>query len=138
MRIGDLAQRADVSVQTIRYYERLGLLGPAMRQASGYRVYRSEHLKQLNFVRQCRALDMPLAEIRRVRDLGKDQNASCRDVRTLVAEHLAHVRAKLHSLRRLETQLVQLRSKCDTGHRIADCGILAELVNTTHGEPIPR
>ena len=66
MRIGELAHQAGVDVQTVRYYEREGLLAAPSRTQSGYRAYGPEHLERLNFVRHCRSLDMPLAE-RRIR-----------------------------------------------------------------------
>jgi Cd(II)/Pb(II)-responsive transcriptional regulator len=134
MRIGELARQSGVDVQTIRYYERERLLAAPSRQASGYRVYRPEHLEQLNFIRHCRSLDMPLADIRRVRLLAGEQKASCEAVDALVDAHLQRVRAKLASLRRLERQLSKLRAQCSSGHRTADCGIVAELMHAAHGE----
>jgi DNA-binding transcriptional MerR regulator len=65
MRIGELAARAACDVQTIRYYEREGLLEPPEREPSGYRRYAGGHLARLHFIRHCRTLDIPLAEVRR-------------------------------------------------------------------------
>ncbi len=134
MRIGELARQSGVDVQTIRFYEREGLLGAPARQASGYRAYGPDHLEQLNFIRHCRSLDMPLADIRRVHLLAGDRKASCEAVDALVETHLKRVRAKLASLRQLEQQLSHLRAQCDSGHRVADCGILVELMHAAHGE----
>ena len=72
MRIGELARQAGVDVQTVRYYEREGLLEAPARTGSGYRAYGPQHLERLNFVRHCRSLDMPLAEIKRLIDLSRD------------------------------------------------------------------
>ena len=134
MRIGELAERAGVDVQTIRYYEREGLIEPPARTASGYRSYGAAHLERLNFVRHCRSLDMPLAEVRRVIDLSRNAGVSCDEVDHLVHAHLQRVRAKRIALEGLERQLATLSGQCASGHRVADCGILQELMHAAHGE----
>jgi Cd(II)/Pb(II)-responsive transcriptional regulator len=134
MRIGELARRAGVDVQTVRYYEREGLLDAPARTGSGYRAYGAEHLERLNFVRHCRSLDMPLAEIRRLIELSRQQSISCDEVNALVLAHLGRVRAKLAALHALESQLATLSAQCASGHRVADCGILEELIHAAHGE----
>jgi Cd(II)/Pb(II)-responsive transcriptional regulator len=134
MRIGELARQAGVDVQTVRYYEREGLLEAPSRTPSGYRAYGPEHLERLNFVRHCRSLDMPLAEIKRLIDLSSDQRVSCEQVDELVRAHLERVRAKRIALQGLEVQLATLSAQCASGHRVADCGILEELIHAAHGE----
>ena len=134
MKIGELARQAGVDVQTVRYYEREGLLEAPSRTASGYRAYGPQHLERLNFVRHCRSLDMPLVEIRRLIDLSSDQGVSCEEVDALVRAHLERVRAKRMALQALEAQLAALSAQCATGHRVADCGILDELIQAAHGE----
>jgi len=134
MKIGELAGQADVDVQTIRYYEREGLLEAPSRTPSGYRVYGPPHLERLNFVRHCRSLDMPLAEIKRLIDLSSDQRVSCEKVDELVRAHLVRVRTKRAALQTLESQLTTLSAQCASGHRVADCGILEELIHAAHGE----
>ena len=134
MRIGELAQKAGVDVQTVRYYEREGLLDAPARTGSGYRAYGPEHLERLNFVRHCRSLDMPLAEIKRLLEMSRDARVSCDQVNDLVRAHLGRVQAKRLALERLESQLVALNAQCESGHRVADCGILEELIHAAHGE----
>lgn len=134
MRIGELATQAGVEVQTIRYYEREGLLEAPSRTPSGYRTYGPRHLERLNFVRHCRSLDMSLAEIRRLVELCGDRSVSCEQVDGLVRAHLGRVRAKRAALEALEAQLTTLSAQCASGHRIADCGILEELIHAAHGE----
>jgi Cd(II)/Pb(II)-responsive transcriptional regulator len=134
MRIGELSHKAGVDVQTIRYYEREGLLDAPERTGSGYRAYGPEHLERLNFVRHCRSLDMPLAEIKRLIDLSRNTRVSCDDVNTLVRTHLGRIQAKRKSLENLEKQLTVLSAQCASGHRVADCGILEELIHAAHGE----
>ena len=134
MRIGELATKAGVDVQTVRYYEREGLIEAPSRTASGYRAYGPAHLERLNFVRHCRSLEMPLAEIRRLTTLSTDRGVSCDQVDALVQSHLERVRAKLGALQALEKQLSTLRSQCSAGHRVSDCGILEEMIHAAQGE----
>jgi Cd(II)/Pb(II)-responsive transcriptional regulator len=134
MKIGELARGAGVDVQTVRYYEREGLLEAPSRTAAGYRAYGPRHVERLNFVRHCRSLDMPLADIRRLTDLSRDANVSCGDVDALVHGHLERVRTKRAALQALEAQLETLSAQCAAGHRVADCGILEELIHAAQGE----
>lgn len=134
MRIGELGQSTGVDSETIRYYERAGLLPPPARQANGYRTYGPAHLERLAFIRHCRALDMPLAEVRRLLDFLDRPQGDCGDVNRLIDEQLARVRARLESMRALERQLELLRGRCDVAHATTECGILHELVTAAHGE----
>lgn len=134
MRIGELSQSVGVDVETIRYYEKTGLLPPPAREPNGYRAYGQAHLERLAFIRHCRALDMSLADVKQLLDLLADPTAECGDVDRLVDGHLARVRARLKSLRALERQLSVLRSQCHAPHVTASCGILQELVAAAHGE----
>ena len=134
MRIGELARQAGVDVQTVRYYEREGVLEAPARTSSGYRAYGPAHLERLNFVRHCRSLDMPVAEVKRLIELSKDTRVSCEQVDALVRAHFQRVQAKRKALEALETQLATLSAQCASGHRVADCGILEELIHAAHGE----
>jgi len=134
MRIGELAAQAGVDVQTVRYYEREGLIDAPARTASGYRRYAPVHLERLNFIRHCRSLDMALSDVKRLLALSRDQSVSCEDVNGLVRAHLGRIRAKRAALDILEKQLAALDAQCASGHRVADCGILEELIHAAHGE----
>ena len=134
MKIGELAKATGCEVETIRYYEREGLLAAPPRSEGGYRQYAQPELEQLNFIRHCRSLDMPLAEIKRLIDLSSNDKVSCDDVDQLVRSHLERVRAKRVALEALEAQLAALSAQCASGHRVADCGILGELIHAAHGE----
>lgn len=134
MRIGELAAATGVDIETIRYYEREGLLPAPTRRENGYRAYASTHLERLAFIRHGRALDMPLADIRRLLGFVDRPQADCGDIDQLIDEHLRRVRARLKSMRALEKQLSTLRAHCASDHRAADCGILQELVAAAHGE----
>ncbi len=134
MRIGELGKAAGVDGETIRYYERAGLLPPPARTHNGYRAYGVAHLERLAFIRHCRALDVPLAEIRRLLDFVDRPDADCGDIDRLIEAQLTRVRARLKSMRALEKQLAALRSRCEAGQVAAECGILHELVAAAHGE----
>jgi Cd(II)/Pb(II)-responsive transcriptional regulator len=134
MRIGDLAQMTGVDVETIRYYEKAGLVPPPAREANSYRIYGPPHIERLAFIRHCRALDMSLAEIKRLLDFIAQPEADCGDIDRLIDEQLVRVRARLKSMRVLEQQLAALRARCESGHHAAGCGILHELVSAAQGE----
>lgn len=133
MRIGKLSEATGVDIETIRYYERSGLLQTPGRLANGYRVYGPAHLERLSFIRHCRALDMPLADVQRLLSFVDRPQADCGDINRLIDEHLGRVRARLESMRALEKQLTTLRTHCEAGHTAGDCGILQELVSVAHG-----
>ena len=133
MQIKDLSRATGVDVETIRYYEKQGLLPEPARRDNGYRDYEATHLERLAFIRHCRALDMPLADVNRLLGFVDAPLADCSDVDMLVDEQLARVRARLKSMRALEKQLLQLRARCSGSHE-GHCGILDELVYAAHGE----
>lgn len=134
LRIGELARATGVEVDTIRYYEKSGLLPPPARSANGYRAYGAAHLERLAFIRHGRALDMSLADIARLLDFLAHPDADCGDINALIDAQLARVRARLASMQALERQLVSLRGRCSTHNVASDCGILHELVAAAHGE----
>lgn len=132
MKIGELGERTGVDGATIRYYEREGLLPHARRSANGYRHYGPRHAERLAFIRHCRALDMPLAEIRTLLALAKSPAVSCLRVNELIDDQLERVHARLESMKTLERKLQALRKRCNsTGHQ---CGILDDLVAAANGE----
>ena len=124
MRIGKLAMEAGCDVQTVRYYERAGLLEPPEREPSGYRRYASPHLERLRFIRHCRSLDVSLSEVRRLLDYANEPRQSCSDVNALVDQHIRRVKERIASLRSLESQLVSLRNECNGEDAGGVCGIL--------------
>jgi DNA-binding transcriptional MerR regulator len=119
---------------TIRYYEKIALLPPPSRESNGYRAYGARHLERLSFVRHCRALDMPLSDIKRLLDFLTRPEADCGDINYLIDAQLARTRARLKSMRALEKQLTALRTQCGENHASRDCGILHDLVAAAHGE----
>lgn len=124
MKIGELAEAARTQVETIRYYEREGLLPRAPRTEGNYRIYGPEHAERLAFVRQCRSLDMTLDEIRTLLRFKDEPQGDCGGVNALLDEHIGHVAGRIRELRALEKQLRGLRSQCVAPRAAADCGIL--------------
>ncbi len=135
MRIGELSRSTGVDIETIRFYEKSGLLPPPARSENGYRDYAHAHLERLAFIRHCRALDMSLTDVALLLDsLGTRDPEALVQVDALVASQLGKVRARLKSMQALEAQLVALQKRCDADHDHHACGILEELVAAAHGE----
>jgi Cd(II)/Pb(II)-responsive transcriptional regulator len=124
MKIGELAASAACDVQTIRYYDREGLLEAPVRDASGYRRYQARHLARLQFIRHCRTLDVPLAEVRQLLGYAEDPKQSCSAVDALLDEHIERVRTQLASLTALERQLTALRRQCNGANEKRSCAII--------------
>lgn len=127
MTIGELAQAAQCTVETIRYYEKEGLLPAPGRTGANYRRYAASHLERLRFVRHCRALDMAHAEIRSLTALLDQPQLDCGAVNVILDEHIDHVRVRIDQLVQLEAQLKSLRNRCRTEATVEDCGILQGL-----------
>lgn len=137
MRIGDLAQATGTPVETIRFYEREGLLPPASRADNNYRVYEHAHVERLALIRQCRGLDMTLEEVRKLLYLRERPAADCAEVNALLDAHLRHVTQRIRELRALEKGLKALRSSCTAPSTIAACGILNQLDQAASLGPVP-
>lgn len=127
MKIGELARRTGCQPVTIRYYEQAGLLPQPPRSESNYRVYTKAHEERLLFIRNCRALDMSLDEVRQLLDYRDDPVRDCSEVNELIDEHIGHVTRRIQALQALESQLTALRRRCAEAREMADCPILQEL-----------
>lgn len=134
MRIGNLAQTLGMEVDTIRYYEKIGLLPAPAREDNGYRRYGDTHVERLAFIRHCRALDMPLEAIQRLLAFTDHPERDCGNINELIDNQLARVQSRLQSMQALEQQLLTLRARCGESHPAGECGILQELVSAAHGE----
>lgn len=127
MKIGQLATFAQCTVETVRYYEKEGLLPKAQRTAGNYRLYDERHLERLRFIRNCRALDMSHEEVRLLLWQMDKAAADCQPVNDLIDEHIGHVETRIAELRQLKEQLKDLRHKCQSRRTIKKCGILRRL-----------
>ena len=125
MKIGELAVAAGTTVETVRYYEKEGLLPVPERGLNNYRSYKELHLERLRLIRNCRALDMTQDEIRAVLSLADHHQAGCGPINELFDEHIAHVDARIAELNQLKMQLTELRRRCLSARPdTEDCGIL--------------
>lgn len=113
MRIGQVAEKAGVGVETVRFYERRGLIDPPPRRPSGYREFPRSVVRRLRFIRRSKELGFSLREIRELLDLSLDPAAACSDVKRKVDDKLASVEEKIKSLRRIKTALARLLRACD-------------------------
>jgi len=134
MKIGELAQRSDCSVETVRFYEREGLLEAPSREANGYRSYHDAHVVQLNFIRHCRSLGMGLPEVRTLRNLQAHPELACDEINSLIDSQINRVHQQIKSLRLLEQQLHSLRETCHVNTNVAECGILRNLEQAAAGD----
>jgi Cd(II)/Pb(II)-responsive transcriptional regulator len=127
MKIGELAKSAQTQSETIRHYEREGLLPEASRSVANYRIYDESHVERLAFIRHCRSLDMTLGEIRTLLHFKDAPDEDCGEVNALLDEHIGHVATRIRELKALEIELKVLRQQCVSGQEAAKCGILSGL-----------
>ncbi|MGD9883136.1 MAG: helix-turn-helix domain-containing protein [Reyranella sp.] len=124
--IGALSEQSGANIETIRYYERIGLLPKPARSAGGYRLYRATDTNRLCFIRCARDLGFSLEEIRRLLDLADQKSRSCRRVHDIAVDHLVKVRTKIADLRRMERVLATMVMACAQGTMPA-CPLLETL-----------
>ena len=125
--IGRLAAATGVNLETIRYYERIGLIAPPDRTEGGHRAYAEADRRRLAFVRRGRELGFSLDEVRALLALAAPGQRSCADVAAIAAAHLAEVRAKIADLARLEAILGDTVSRCARGATAPSCPVLEML-----------
>jgi Cd(II)/Pb(II)-responsive transcriptional regulator len=126
-RIGELASRLSVAIETIRYYEKEGLLPQPARSEGNYRLYSDSERQRLEFILHCRALDMTHQEIRQLLGLRDRPDQGCAEVNAVLDAHVEHVAERLRALRSLQSELKAIRARCDAPSTAKDCGILHEL-----------
>lgn len=124
MKIGELAQVARCTVETIRYYEKEGLISEPERTAANYRKYGANHVERLRFIRNCRALDMTHGEIHALLRLMGKPDDGCGAVNRLLDDHIGHVDARIAELQQLKQQLTLLSQQCQTERGMEACGII--------------
>lgn len=127
MRTGELAAACDCSVETIRYYEKVGLLSKPERAENGYRTYTENQLKWLQFILRCRRIGLTQDEIRQLADIETKVSAKCDEVNELLAQHLVILRHKLEDLKQMEKSISRLKNKCEKG-TLGDCPVIVELM----------
>lgn len=128
MLIGQLAERSGVKPETIRYYEKIGLLPLPQRTDTGYRVYTRNHIASLQFIRGARALGFSLSDIRELLSLSEAADGDCTAIDAIANRHLATVRTRLQQLHNLEAELERMIHAC-RGDGVPECRILMAIPN---------
>jgi len=124
--IGELSAQTGVKIETIRYYERIGIMPVPGRTKGGNRQYDHDQLKRLFFIRRCRGLGFSLDEIRALLNMVDEHDFTCADVHDMTISHLASIKTKLADLKRLERVLKKMASECSAGD-VPDCPIIDTL-----------
>jgi Cu(I)-responsive transcriptional regulator len=125
--IGQLAKQAGVNIDTIRYYERIGLLYPALRKESGYRQYLDDAVLRIRFIRHAKDLGFSLDEISELLSLKLDRAAKCGDIKKRAQRKIIEIEGKMQMLERMRVTLVRLTKTCDEGRQVSECPILEAL-----------
>lgn len=128
MQIGQLAKAVDCHIETVRYYEKIGLLSPPMRRANGYRDYTNEHLQHLRLIRRARSLGFSQDEVRALVELANSKENSCEQVHDMTLKQLDALNAKLKEMQRMKKALRSLASACEAGKHDS-CPVLEELTS---------
>ena len=126
MRIGELAKATETNVETVRYYEKIGILPKPARTSANYRSYGGDHLARLSFIRRARNLGFTLEALRELLTLSDDKEQSCEAIDAVSRAHLAQVDVKISDLRALRSELSRIIDSCQQG-TIADCKIIETL-----------
>jgi MerR family transcriptional regulator, copper efflux regulator len=127
MKIGQLAERSGVNLQTVRYYEREGLLPVAPRLASGYRTFSEETLRRLRFIKRAQELGFTLAEIRELLSLRVDPKRDRSEVRAIAKAKIADIDAKMKALAGMKQALESITMQCGGHGRASECPILESI-----------
>jgi MerR family mercuric resistance operon transcriptional regulator len=131
--IGEVARRAAVHVETLRYYERRGLVARPARGRSNYRRYPPETVRRIRFVKRAQELGFSLKEIKELLSLKAAPQARCEDVRERAVAKMCDIETRIRSLRRMKRALTKLVAECEGQRPVSDCPIL-ESLNTEETE----
>jgi DNA-binding transcriptional MerR regulator len=124
--IGELARRTDTKVETIRFYEKTGLLPEPGRTSGNYRAYGAEHLNRLSFVRRARGLGFSIEQIRVLLALADDKNQPCEEIDVIAVKHLEYIDRKIKDLCALRREIDNMIRQCKCG-TVAECRIIEAL-----------
>mgnify|MGYP001824766516 CR=1 FL=1 len=123
---GALAMQSGVNSETIRYYEKIGLMPDPIRSSGGHRIYEQPHLKRLSFIRRTRELGFTLEEVRGLLGLVDGGDYTCAEVRNRTLSHLDDVAQRIRDLQKMQRTLKSMAAKCDGG-LVPDCPIVDAL-----------
>ncbi len=124
MTIGQLARRTELNVESVRYYERRGLIPEPRRSESGYRLYSQEAIARINFIKRAKTLGFSLSEISELLSLRVDPESTCRMVRTRAREKTADIESRIETLQDMKRALVKLTASCRGSGPTSECPIL--------------
>jgi MerR family mercuric resistance operon transcriptional regulator len=124
----ELARRTNCNLETIRYYEKIGVMPAPPRTATGYRVYDESHARRLRFILRARELGFSIEEIRGLLQLVDGGNQTCAEIKARTERHLADVRVKIADLRRIERVLATTAASC-SGDDVPECPVLEALAS---------
>lgn len=127
MKIGELARRTGCEVETIRYYERAGLLPAPPRSEGNYRHYGDQDAERLSFIRHCRSLGMSLDDVRALQHFQAKPELACDEINAMLDRHLEKTETQIQVLQHLQSQLKTLREACHSRLTARQCGILQNL-----------
>ncbi len=134
MKIGELSKKSGAGIETIRYYERKGLLADPVRSPSGYRHYEASVVERLQFIRRAKELGFTLAEIKEILALWFDANTRCEHVRQRAEQKIADIEEKVRSLHKMKRSLKKVISECESQDSVDDCPLMKGAGNArTHG-----
>lgn len=123
---GALAKRTGVNLETVRYYEKIGLMPEPLRSTGGHRVYNAAQLRRLSFIKRCRDLGFTLQETRELLELVDGGDYTCAEVRDRTTRHLEDVDTKIRNLSTIQATLRRMVAKCDSG-LVPECPIVDDL-----------
>lgn len=123
--IGALARESGVGIETVRFYERKGLLPKPSRRASGYREYTPDDARRIRFIKRAQELGFTLREIQEILELGSSRRSTCSEVKKRADSKIAEVEAKMRDLRQMKKTLEEVSEACGDGKRaLAECRVL--------------
>ncbi|MGD2199968.1 Hg(II)-responsive transcriptional regulator [Lysinibacillus fusiformis] len=128
-RVSELAEKCSINKETIRYYEKIGLLSEPSRTDSGYRVYSDDTVNRINFIKRMQDLGFSLAEINKLLGVVDKDNERCRDMYDFVSQKIDDVQDKIRDLKRIESMLMKLKECCPDEKSLHECPIIDTLIN---------
>ncbi len=132
LRIGEVANKSHVGVETVRFYEREGLIALPKRNVSGYRQYSESAIKQIQFIQHAKTLGFSLKEIRELIKLKSTRDARCKSIKSTAKAKISDIQEKIDALKRMKMALEPLVAQCKSSDPISDCPILNALDETAN------
>ena len=124
--IGEMSRRTGVNIETVRYYEKIGLMPKPNRSEGGNRLYNHVQLQRLFFIKRCREIGFSQSEIKALLSMVDHENITCAEVHRVTTAHVADIRQRIKDLRKLEKVLTQMANECSRGD-VPECPIIETL-----------